>query len=137
MKHLAYSAAIFATLGACATPSAKIPAAYVSPVQFQSYSCKQLAEEASRLASRSTQAQTTQDSKASQDAAGMAIGLLVLWPMLLFNEGDGAEAAEVARLKGEMQAIEEASKAKNCNIKFQQPAAPATKATKATAKPKA
>lgn len=143
MKSLICSAALLAVLSACATPSAKIPAAYVSPVQYQSFTCKQIAEEAGRLSARTTQAQTVQDKKASKDAAGMAIGLLVLWPVLLMNEGDGAEAAEVARLKGEMEALESASIARKCNIKFQKPETPAPKGaqtkapkTKAEEKPK-
>ena len=46
------------------------------------------------------------------------VGIVVFWPTLLFTSGDGAQAAEVAHLKGEMQAIETASRQKGCNIKF-------------------
>lgn len=123
-------------LSACATRSENIPAAYISPVQYQSFTCKQIGEEAARLSGRTTQAAAVQDKKASKDAAGMAVGLLVLWPMLLFNEGDGAEAVEVARLKGEMDALEQASIAKKCKIVFQKPVAAPVKpsATQKTAR---
>jgi hypothetical protein len=33
-------------------------------------------------------------------------------------KGDGADAAEVARMKGEMQAIEQVNRMKNCGIVF-------------------
>ena len=53
----------------------------------------------------------------------MTVGLVVFWPALLFTQGDGAQAAEVARLKGEMQAIEDASRRRGCGITFdRQPA---------------
>lgn len=59
-----------------------------------------------------------QDQQAGQDTAAMAVGLIVFWPAMFFARGDGAKAAEVARLKGEMKAIEDASKAKGCGIQF-------------------
>lgn len=119
MKKLSIaSVALALALSGCATRSEDIPAAYISPVQYSSFSCRQITEEAARLSARASQATAAQDKKANHDAAGMAIGLLVLWPMLLFNEGDGAEAAEVSRLKGEMEALEQASIQKNCNITF-------------------
>ena len=44
--------------------------------------------------------------EASNDSAQMAIGLLLFWPALFFLEGgDGPEAAEYARLKGEYEAL--------------------------------
>lgn len=137
MKKLTVPALTIAiALSGCATRSKDISPAYVSPVQYQSFTCRQIAEEAGRLSSRAIAASNTQDQKANKDAAGMAIGIFILWPMLLFNEGDGAEAAEVARLKGEMQALEQASIQKNCRIKFETPAPKAEPAKKTSAKEK-
>ena len=59
-----------------------------------------------------------QNKKANNDTAAMAVGIVVFWPALFLTKGDGASAAEVSRLKGEMVAIEEASLAKSCGIKF-------------------
>lgn len=106
-------------LAGCATRSEDIAASYVSPLQYQSYSCSQLGEEAQRVAAQAGAAMEMQNSNADTDAAGMAIGLLILWPMLLFNQGDGAAAAEVARLKGEMTALEQANIQKRCGLTFQ------------------
>ena len=51
----------------------------------------------------------------------MAIGLIIFWPALFFLEGgDGASAAEYSRLKGEFEALEQASIQKSCGIKVQQ-----------------
>ncbi len=58
-------------------------------------------------------------STADADAAQMGIGLVLFWPTLLFLEGgDGPEAQEYARLKGERDAIEAVSIRKKCGIEF-------------------
>jgi hypothetical protein len=45
----------------------------------------------------------------------------VFWPALFLIGGDKQGAAELARLKGEMDAIEQASIRKRCGIQFQRP----------------
>ena len=109
-------------LAGCATQPDNIAAAYVSPHQYQSFSCAQLREEASRVSSRAIQVTGAQQSKATSDAVAMGVGLVLFWPSLFFIKGDGTTAAEVARLKGEMDAIEQASIAKKCGIQFQRAA---------------
>jgi hypothetical protein len=59
-----------------------------------------------------------QDEKASSDAGAMAIGMILFWPALFLLDGDEESASEVARLKGEMDAIEQANIQKNCGIQF-------------------
>lgn len=46
------------------------------------------------------------------------VSLVLFWPAAFFMKGDGADAAEVARLKGEMQAIERVNSVKKCGIVF-------------------
>ncbi len=54
----------------------------------------------------------------------MGIGLILFWPALFFLEGgDGAEAMEYARIKGEREAIEKRSIEQKCAIEFQKTAA--------------
>lgn len=118
MKKLVAAALMVASVSACASRSENITAAYVSPTLYQNLSCNQLREEASTISSRAVAASGAQDKKAGNDAAVMAVGLIVFWPALLFTSGDGAQAAEVARLKGEMDAIETASRRNNCGIVF-------------------
>lgn len=80
--------------------------------------CQQLAAEAQLVANRAAAASTAQDKKASNDAVATGVGMVLFWPALFFIKGDGSQAAEVGRLKGEMQAIETANTAKNCGIRF-------------------
>lgn len=106
-------------LAGCASNPDNISASYVSPIQYDGYSCQQLRAEASRLSGRAAEVTGAQSSKASGDAVAMGVGLVLFWPSLFFIKGDGTTAAEVARLKGEMEAVEQASIAKKCGIKFQ------------------
>lgn len=117
--NLVYSFTMAFSLGACAKSADSISAAYVSPMQYASYSCPQLREEATRLSSRAIQATGEQNSKATSDAVATTVGVVLFWPALFFIKGDSSTAAEVARLKGEMDALEQASIQKKCGIQFQ------------------
>lgn len=111
-------------LAGCASKADDISASYVSPILYQNLTCEQLALEATNVSQRAAVAAGVQDKKAGQDAAAVAVGAVLFWPALFLAKGDGAGAAEVARLKGEMQAIETASVQKNCGIVFQNPPPP-------------
>ncbi|MEO4000294.1 hypothetical protein [Mesorhizobium sp. CAU 1732] len=102
----------------CASKSESIQASYVSPVLYQNLTCEQLHLEGQAISGRAIAASGVQDKKAGQDAAVMAVGIVLFWPALFFTSGDGASAAEVARLKGEMDAIEAASRVNGCGITF-------------------
>ena len=106
-------------LSGCADRSGEIQGSYVSPLQYQNFSCAQLTEEARRITSRANQVAGVQDSKASNDAVAMGVGLVLFWPSLFFIRGDRETRAELARLKGELDAIEQMSIRKNCGIKFE------------------
>ncbi|WP_152045467.1 hypothetical protein [Aureimonas psammosilenae] len=121
-KLLIAAAAVMAMTG-CAKKAASIAPAYVSPLAYQGSTCEALTEEAKVVSSRAAAASGAQDNQAGKDAALTAVGVVVFWPALFFLDGNGEKAAEVARLKGEMQAIEDASRRKGCGITFQ-PVAP-------------
>jgi len=109
-------------LGACAKSADQIGATYVSPILFENYTCPQLAEEAQRVSSRAAQSAGVQDQKATNDAIAMTVGLVVVWPALLFIKGNDENSAELGRLRGQMDAIEQTSIRKKCGITFQKPA---------------
>lgn len=118
MKNILAATLAVAFVAGCASRSENIASAYVSPTLYSNLSCGQLREEATMVSSRAIAASGAQDKKAGNDAAVMAVGMIVFWPALLFTQGDGAQAAEVARLKGEMEAIETASRRNGCGIVF-------------------
>jgi hypothetical protein len=105
----------------CASAASEIRPAYVSPLQFQSLTCAQLAGEAERLSRRVAEVSGVQDQNRTTDAWVTAGAIVVFWPAAFFIKGDGPTAAELARLKGEFEAIERVSVEKNCNLQFRRP----------------
>jgi hypothetical protein len=72
-------------------------------------SCKQIAEEAARVSRRAAEAAGVQDSQATKDSVVTGIAIVVFWPAAFFVGGDRANAAELGRLKGEADALEQVS----------------------------
>lgn len=107
------------SLAGCASRPSDIAPAYVSTVGYKTMSCSALEEEAAHISARAIAATGAQEKTASQDAIVTTVGVVLFWPALFFNKGDGATAAELSRLKGEMEAIETVSRQKNCGIVFQ------------------
>ena len=118
MKRPIIALTVCAVLAGCATRADNIAPAYVSTVGYQGLSCKQLAFEATEISARAAAATGMQNQKATGDAVAMGVAVVVFWPALFLLKGDGAQAAEVSRLKGEMQAIETASRRRGCGIVF-------------------
>jgi hypothetical protein len=112
------SAGLGLLLAGCASRADDVRASYVSPIQYESYSCGQLREEAARVSARAAEATGTQNSKATGDAVATGVAVVLFWPAAFFIKGDGASAAELADLKGRMDAIEEENIRKKCGIEF-------------------
>lgn len=117
MKTMLVACAALAAAG-CASKSENIASAYVSPLTYQPYTCDQLRLEATRVSSRAVALSGAQDSKATSDAVATGVAIVVFWPAAFLIKGDGASGAELARLKGEMEAIEQVSVQKKCGIEF-------------------
>jgi hypothetical protein len=100
-------------LGGCADKSSEISATYVSPLAYKSYDCDQLEQEYLRLQRRGSEIMKSQDDTASDDSVAMGVGLVLFWPALFFIDSDDARE-EVGRIKGELEAVEQASIQKKC-----------------------
>jgi hypothetical protein len=124
MKQKILTLALSSTLvlGACASHPDKIAAASVSTLQYQDYNCKQIGAEVARINDDLIDLYGRLDKKASNDSAQMAVGMILFWPTLFFLEGgDGVEASEYSKLKGEMEALETVAIKKECGIEFPEP----------------
>jgi hypothetical protein len=130
IKQIFAVAIAAAMVTSCASKAKDIKASYVSSTLYESLSCAQLREEAMNVSNRAIVASGEQDKQAGNDAAAVTVGMVIFWPAIFFAKGDGASAAEVSRLKGEMQAIEKASLKNNCGIKFDAPTPQKTAAKK-------
>jgi hypothetical protein len=108
-------------VGGCANTASQVTAAYVSPYLYENLTCPQLADEASRLSARAAVAAGVQDQKATGDAIATGVALVLFWPAAFLVKGDGPQAAELARLKGEMEAVEQVATRKRCGFQFRAP----------------
>jgi hypothetical protein len=119
MRAAAIIAVGSTTVAGCASRSEDVGAAYTSPIAYQSYNCKELSQEAQRVSGAAATAAGAQDSQHTKDAVVTTAAVVIFWPAAFFVGGDNAKTAELARLKGQMQAIEETSINKKCGISFQ------------------
>jgi hypothetical protein len=101
----------------CASQPKDIQTVSVSPLIYQKYTCDQLIMEADRVSRRTQQLHASLKKTADDDATQMTVGMLLLWPTLFWLEGgDGPEASEYARIKGEAEALERTAITKNCSL---------------------
>lgn len=111
--------ALATVLAGCASSAADITPAYVSPVTYQSYTCQQLGMEAQAVSARAAALSGAQDSQRTKDTIATTAAVVIFWPAAFLVGGDKQNAAELAQMKGQMVAIEQASIAKKCDIQFQ------------------
>ncbi|MGB0722023.1 MAG: hypothetical protein ACPGU7_06460 [Gammaproteobacteria bacterium] len=106
---------IFAALAGCATQPSEIQSAQVSTSGYENMSCAELSSEARGNLTRTDELFALLEKKAKDDEAQTAIGMILFWPALFALEGgDGPEAAEYSRLKGELNAMEKVIYKKDC-----------------------
>lgn len=110
MKRIAVAIATV-SLGGCfnlATPPSQITGAYVSPVKYGNYSCQQLVAENDSLARRENALVIAQEGRRKSSK------VQAFW--LGFGQGDGIEAAELANVKGDREAVISAMRARQCEV---------------------
>lgn len=115
---------VLAAIAGCAKAPESIAPAYVSELTYQPLSCEQLAGEQMRLNAAYANAAKQQNQARTNDTVGV---ILIGLPVSSMT-GDNI-APEVARLKGEQEAVRKAMLAKNCHavgvVPAAYPAAPA------------
>jgi hypothetical protein len=100
-------------LAACAPDPNTVAPAYISPTAYAGLSCAALNGEAQRINARVAQVAGQQAQAASNDAAMTAVTLILFWPAA-FMLGSGDQSAELARLRGEAEALRMAALQKGC-----------------------
>jgi hypothetical protein len=122
-------AAILSVSAGCASTSDKIGPQYVSPLQYGQYDCSQLSLEAQRISSRVAHLSGVQDQKATNDAIVTGVAIVVFWPAAFLVGGNDQNSAELARLKGEFETIEQVAIQKKCGFEFRRQAPVQTAST--------
>lgn len=104
-------------LSGCATQPSNLESAYVPVATYADHDCEQLASEANSINRRLGDLYTSLKKKADNDAIQMGVGVVLFWPTLFALEGgDGPEASEYSRLKGENKAIHSVGISKKCPL---------------------
>ena len=82
--------------------------------------------EAQAISTRAATLSGVQDSQHTKDGWTTAAAVVIFWPAAFLVGGDKQTAAELAQMKGQMVAVEQASNAKKCGIQFQGARPPGT-----------
>jgi hypothetical protein len=106
MRRFTCVVAAIVLLPGCASGPGKIATTYISPLQYNAYDGEQLAGELERVNVRISELEGRLQKKADGDTLKTTIGVVLFWPALLLLDGNGPEAQEYARLKGERDALE-------------------------------
>jgi len=114
MKEIAIIVIVCFMMMSCASNSRDIKASYVSTMPYEGLSCKQLEEEYRAVTAKINELSFQQDRVAARDSIGMGIGLILFWPALFLLAGSKGAPEELARLKGERDAIEVAARHNGC-----------------------
>jgi len=94
----------------CASFPSEISPSYVSPSKYQEYDREQVLLEITYVTERAVILHRVLEDKAKGDTAQLGIGLFLFFPVLFALEGgDGANAVEYGRLKGELDALHRAA----------------------------
>ena len=100
----------------CSNSSKDIVAQYVSPQQYSNYDCVQLNAELMRVAGKVRTITGKLDKNNENDKTATGVALILFWPAVFFLGGTKEEEAQYARLKGEYDALEQASIMKKCSM---------------------
>jgi len=103
--------AIILCLTGCATAPENIAPSYISEISYNQWTCDQLSQEQPRLVSALASATEAQRRCRNNDIAGV---IFLGFPVSSLSGSN--MASEVARLKGELQALQRAAILKNCNL---------------------
>ncbi len=103
-----------ALLAGCATRSVDVRPAPADPGDFMAWSCARIFDEIDLVQQRAIDVAWAVDQRVGQHVVALGLGLSVFWPALLAMRPDGAEAAELARLKGRFEALHVAAQRKLC-----------------------
>ncbi len=120
MRNIRLSFIIFLSIvmASCAKSADNIEASYVSPLKYKGYGCRQIAGEMKRISARAAKVAGVVDDNATNDGVATAVAIVIFLPAAFFIKGNGPEAVEYAKLKGEMDTLEKVAKKKNCKIKI-------------------
>lgn len=110
---LAIALMFISSIFSCAKQSGSVAPSYVSGSKYSAYTCEQLSRELEVIDARLGVETKKQDDAAAKDAALVAFAV-VIFPVSLFWLG-GDTPNELARMKGEAEALRTELRLRGCN----------------------
>jgi hypothetical protein len=105
-----------ASFGGCAKKATEVQAAYVPKSKYIDKDCRLLEKDMENVSYKLVDLTKSQDSAHNRDVAMVVVGTVLFWPAyFVMLAGDKEE--ELAKLKGEYQAIDEALVYNHCYAK--------------------
>lgn len=121
MRSFLAAAVCAALMSACAQAPREVEAGYTTPLLYERYSCYELGIQATRVSSSAAQLSGYQRRRANWDAAKVITVIFVPSVVLDYGlrvEGNGPLTYELARLKGELLAIQQSAITKGCGFEY-------------------
>lgn len=114
-RTITLSLILAGSLLGCAKQPSDIGTTYVSPITYNRYSCSQIQAESLRIGRQVAVVTGQQQDEATEDAVAMGVFLFLFWPAIFFVGGADHEA-QLSYLKGEYEALQQASIERNCGF---------------------
>jgi hypothetical protein len=111
---VAVAGALAVTAIGCASRAVEIKPIATDSAEFLGWTCARIHDEIDVVQYRAADVAWTVDERAGQSMIALGIGLAVFWPALLAMRPDGADAVELARLKGRYEALQTAARQRHC-----------------------
>ena len=105
--------AMWALLG-CATRSVDIAPAPANAADFVSWDCNRLVDEQDLVQHRAADLAYAVDERVGNNIMALGVGLALFWPAILAMRPAGPEARDLALLKGRFEALQTASRQRQC-----------------------
>ncbi len=106
---------IFLLIG-CTKSGDRISATYIDPIQYHNYDCEHLQGALIRVSQKVGELIGQLNKASRNDKWLTAAGVIILGPMLFALGGDDEKEAQLARLKGEYDALQVIAAEKKCSF---------------------
>lgn len=116
ISNLTFLLFIIANLISCSTAqqASEVQSIRIPVAPYLKMSCKELATEQGTLIREAEAAGAMVDSTYSSDQAAVLVTWLLFAPAAFLIEGNQAEAAKLAGIKGQLEAVSEAQRINEC-----------------------
>jgi hypothetical protein len=110
----------FAAALSCTPGLAQTPPVNASANAYRELTCLQLAQEGRAVSKQGFAASGLPAGQGGSDSTELAAAVVIVWPVSL-NIGDKQQSDKIALADSQMNALEQASIASQCSIRFQRP----------------